>query len=267
MPTSRARPPLALKPPQAGARQLGVKPGAEVDSERLSKRVAQMVPCSRKDAEQYIEGGWVTVDGKTVEEPQARVTSQTVHIDPKASLLDLTPVTLLLHKPAGHTADSMQLLNAAHHAVDDASGTRVLKRHFAKLTPGIGLEKAASGLVVFTQDWRIARKLEEDAHTMEQELLVEVAGQVPPEALQRLNQGLAQDGERLPAVKVSVNSTSPDSSRLRFAVKGAHRGLVAYVCERVGLQIISIKRMRLGRVSLAQLPAGQWRFLLAHERF
>jgi 23S rRNA pseudouridine2604 synthase len=251
--------------PNQPVRPLPTPPALQ--GERLSKRVAQLVPCSRNDAEHYIEGGWVTVDGKVVEEPQHRVTDQTVLVDPQASLLDLAPVTLLLHKPAGHAADSMHLLNAAHHTVDDASGTRVLKRHFAKLTPGIGLEKAASGLVVFSQDWRITRKLDEDAHTMEQELLVEVIGQVPPEVLLRLNRGLAQDGERLPAVKVSVNSTSADASRLRFAIKGAHPGLVAFLCERVGLQITSLKRMRLGRVSLAQLPAGQWRYLQDHERF
>jgi 23S rRNA pseudouridine2604 synthase len=267
MPAPSSRPPQRPKPNQRQPAREAAPLSKDVEGERLSKRVALMLPCSRKDAEQYIEGGWVTVNGKVVEEPQHRVTDQTILVDPKASLLDLAPVTLLLHKPVGHAADSMQLLNVAHHALDDASGTRVLKRHFAKLTPGIGLEKAASGLVVFSQDWRIVRKLEEDAHTMEQELLVEVAGQVPPEVLQRLNQGMAQDGERLPAVKVSVNSTSAESSRLRFAVKGAHPGLVAYLCERVGLQITSLKRMRLGRVSLAQLPAGQWRYLQAHERF
>ncbi len=247
--------------------------------ERLAKRVAAMVPCSRREAEQYIEGGWVSVNGKVVEEPMFRVSSQKVVIDPDASLMELQAVTLLLHKPPGFDAmaaldqanrqvkPAQQLLQAATHATDDASGTRVLKRHFAKLTACVPLENAASGLVVFTQDWRVLRKLGEDAHIMEQEVIVEVNGEVNPANLQRLNQGLLDDGRPLPAVKVSLNSTGDANSKLRFAVKGAHPGLIAYLCERVGWQIVGMKRLRIGRVAMAQLPAGQWRYLQAHERF
>src|SRR5450830_1978212 len=93
---------------------------------------------------------------------------------------------------------AQQLLSAATHAADDASGVRLLKRHFAKLTACVPLETAASGLVVFTQDWRVLRKLTEDAAQIEQELIVEVAGLARPESLQRLNQGLALDGQTLP---------------------------------------------------------------------
>ncbi len=246
---------------------------------RLAKRVAEMRPCSRREAEQYIEGGWVRVDGQVVEEPQFRVLNQKIDIDPQASLMELTPVTLLLHKPPGYDAvaemvaghgkvkPARQLLEPATHAPDDASGIRVLKRHFAKLTAGVPLEPQASGLVVFTQDWRVARKLAEDAGVMEQEVIVEVAGEVPPDSLQRLNQGLAVDGRPLPPVKVSLNSTAEGKSKLRFAVKGAHPGLIAYLCERMGLKIVGMKRLRIGRVSMTQLQAGQWRYLQPHERF
>ena len=247
--------------------------------ERLAKRVAAMVPCSRREAEQYIEGGWVSVDGKVVEEPMFRVLAQKVEIDPHASLLELAGVTLLLHKPPAYDTmatlgeankqikPAQQLLTAEAHAADDASGVRVLKRHFAKLSACVPLETAASGLVVFTQDWRVLRKLTEDARVMEQELIVEVSGAVAPESLHRLNQGLTLDGQPLPGVKVSLNSTGETSSKLRFALKGAHPGLIAYLCERVGLQIVSMKRLRVGRVAMTQLAAGQWRYLQAHERF
>ena len=249
------------------------------EGERLSKRVAELVPCSRREAEQYIEGGWVRVDGQVVEEPMFRVSSQKVEMDPHASLLELAAVTLLLHKPPGYDAMAMlgeanprvkpaqQLLKPDTRAADDASGTRMLKRHFAKLTATVPLETAASGLVVFTQDWRVARKLTEDAGVTEQEIIVEVAGVVPPQTLQRLNQGLNSDGQPLPPVKVSINSASDASAKLRFAMKGVHPGLIAYVCERVGLQIVSMKRMRVGRVSLSGLAVGQWRYLAEHERF
>ena len=120
---------------------------------------------------------------------------------------------------------------------------------------------------MFTQDWRVSRKLAEDAHLIEQELMVEGAGEVAPEILKRLNQGLLDDGKPLPAVKVSASSTSDTATILRVAVKGAHPGLIAYLFERVNLEIKSLKRIRIGRVSMTQLPMGQWRYLAGHERF
>jgi len=249
------------------------------DGERLSKHVAHLMRCSRREAEQYIEGGWVSVNGKVVEEPMARITNQTVVVDPNASLMTLTDVTLLLHKPPGfetmaapgeankRVKPAHQLLLPANHWAQDASGLRLIKHHFAKLSACVPLEVAASGLVVFTQDWRVLRKLTEDAAVMEQELVVEVEGEIAPEVLQRLNAGLSTDGQPLPPVKVSINSTSDTSTRLRFALKGAHPGLIAYLCERVGLRILGIKRQRVGRVALSGLPEGQWRYLNEGERF
>jgi len=249
------------------------------DGERLSKHVAHLMRCSRREAEQYIEGGWVSVNGRVIEEPMARVTNQTVVVDPHASLMTLTDVTLLLHKPPGfetmaapgeankRVKPAHQLLLPANHWAQDASGLRLIKHHFAKLSACVPLEVAASGLVVFTQDWRVLRKLTEDATIMEQELVVEVEGEVAPEVLQRLNAGLSTDGQPLPPVKVSINSTSDTSTRLRFALKGAHPGLIAYLCERVGLRIQGIKRQRVGRVALSGLPEGQWRYLNEGERF
>jgi len=247
--------------------------------ERLSKRVAQLKRCSRREAEQYIEGGWVSVNGQVVEEPMARVTDQTVVVDPHASLMAQPDVTLLLHKPPGFDAmatpgdanrrvkPAQQLLMRARHWVQDPSSVRLLKRHFVKLAACVPLEAAASGLVVFTQDWRVLRKLTEDAAFIEHELVVEVTGVVATEVLQRLNAGLGSNSQSLPPVKVSINSTSGTSTRLRFALKGAHPGLIAWLCDRVGLHIQGIKRQRVGRVALSGLPEGQWRYLHVGERF
>jgi 23S rRNA pseudouridine2604 synthase len=247
--------------------------------DRLSKRVAFLQNCSRREAEQYIEGGWVRVNGQVIEEPMVRVVDHRVDIDPHANLMALTDVTLLLHKPLGFEAmaapgeagkrvkPAHQLLVPANHWVQELSGMRLLKRHFAKLTPCVPLESGASGLVVFTQDWRVLRKLTEDAAFMEHELVVEVAGEVAPDTLRRLNTGLTTDDQPLPPVKVSVNSTSDNSTRLRFALKGPHPGLIAYLCDRVGLQIKNMKRLRVGRVALSNLPEGQWRYLQVQERF
>ena len=224
-----------------------------------------MVPCSRSEAERYIEGGWVTVNGVVVEEPQFRVLDQTIVLSKDATLLDSNAVTFLLHKPAGEEP-VLADLSLANRSPDDRSGIRLLKKHFASAELITPLTTAASGLVVFTDDWRVARKLREDAGVMEHEVLVEVSGSIKPGGLERLNRidhGFTFNGTLLPPAKVSWQS----EARLRFAVKGERPGQVAYFCESVGLTVEAMKRIRIGRVPLSGLQPGQWRFLLPHERF
>ena len=246
---------------------------------RLSKRLAEMLACSRREAEQYIEGGFVTVDGVVVEEPQFRVQNQAIALSQGASLLALTPVTILLHKPAGYEASdapgaapvsaektAAQLLTAANHAPGDRSGIRPLKKHFSSAELVTPLATAASGLVVFSGDWRVVRKLREDARVLEHEVVVEVSGDIKPGGLERLNRidhGFTYKGALLPPAKVSWQS----ETRLRFALKGEVPGQIAYMCDGVGLKITGMKRLRVGRMPLSQLPPGQWRYLMPYERF
>jgi 23S rRNA pseudouridine2604 synthase len=219
---------------------------------RLSKRVAEMVPCSRREAELYIEGGYVLVDGAAVEEPGARVApQQQVALAPDATLLEIQPVTILLHKPAGVSAAS--LLTEANRSAE-ARRERFLKRHVANLTPALPLPDRASGLFVFTQDFRVARKLVEEGDKVEQEIIVDVSGTIAGDGLAQLNRGGA---------KVSWQN----EGRLRFAVKGPKPQQIDVMCKSVGLTPTAIKRIRLGRIAMAGLPAGQWRYLQGHERF
>ena len=228
---------------------------------RLAKRLAEMLPCSRREAEQYIEGGWVTVDGVVIEEPQFRVSHQKIKLSKEASLLAPTAVTLLLHKPAGYEAD----LKLATRCPDENGGITLLKKHLAAelVTP---LALPASGLVVFTDDWRVARKLVDEAATLEHEVVVEVDGTIKPGGLERLNRidhGFTFNGKLLGPAKVSWQS----EARLRFALKGEQPGQIAYFCESVGLTVTGMKRLRIGRVAMSGLRAGQWRYLLPTEQF
>lgn len=238
------------------------------DPVRLSKRVAELRRCSRREAEQLIAGGWVKVDGIVIEEPQFRVADQHIDIDPQADPTQAEPVTLLVHKPAGYLMTeggppASPLLSAATQWTEDVSGIHPLKMHFTQLTLCMPLEPFASGLVVFTQDWRVARKLTEDAATMEHEVIVEVAGEIAPDGLKRLNRGLPFQGRTPPTIKVSWQN----ETRLRVALKGAQPGQIAHLCEAVGLQVVSMKRVRLGGVSMGKVPSGQWRYLRGDERF
>ncbi|MFD2368194.1 RNA pseudouridine synthase [Pseudoduganella sp. GCM10020061] len=216
------------------------------DSIRLNKRVADVLGCSRTEAERYIAGGWVTVDGSVIEEPGARVTeAQAIALLPGAIAAEIPPVTIILNKHAGDEpsprllAPELQLGNV-----------RFLRAHVTNLKLVAPLDASANGLVVFTQDYRVERKLSEP---IEHELIVEVSGKIKEGGLEQLNQGM----------KVSWQN----ETRLRFATKIFKPGLIERLCRDAGLTVRSIKRIRLGRLPLSSLPAGQWRYLTDFERF
>ncbi len=230
---------------------------------RLSRRVAQLAPCTRAEAEQYIEGGWVKVDGGLVDDPRHMVTTETVEFDPQARLETIEPATVLFHKPAGVVFESA-IASPDTRAPDDARGIRMLQRHFARLTPLMPLDTESSGLIVLSQDGRVYRRLTEDANQIEQEFIVEVDGTLDgPYGLSRLSRGLSYQGRALPSCKVSWQN----ETKLRFAIKAVRPGQLRDMCAQVGLKAISIKRLRIGRIPLRKMPAGQWRYLPVSERF
>lgn len=235
---------------------------------RLAKRVADLARCSRAEAEQYIAGGWVSVDGRIVEAPQHMVSDERVEIDPDARPEPPEPATILLHKPPGFDTISghkpaAALVTPATRWADDPSGVRQLQRHFVRLTPLVPLDRDASGLMVLTQDGRVWRRLTEDGDQIEQEFVVEVSGDIAPYGLLRLNHGLSYNGRALPPCKVSWQN----EIRLRFAIKGVQGGQLRDMCAQVGLDVVAIRRIRIGKVPLGKMPAGEWRYLPVGERF
>jgi len=220
---------------------------------RLAKRLAEERPCSRREAELYIEGGFVSVDGALVEEAGARVTmEQVITVADDATLLEIVPVTILLNKPAG-AAQPLHLLNG-ESLTRSAPGQRFLKRHITGQEQYLPLDAKTSGLTVFTQDFRVKRKLADEAAKMEQEIIVEVSGTISENGLQQLN-------------TINGKVSWQNETRLRFAIKNPKPGLIEKLCKEVGLTVIAMKRIRIGRIAMASLPVGEWRYLQDHERF
>ena len=240
-------------------------------SVRLSKRLAEQLQCSRTEAELYIENGAVQVDGLTVEHPGARVRpEQVVQVIEGAKAEAVPPVTLLLHKPAGYSVQpgskqsALDLLTAANwNQGDTPAPIRMLQKHFQHLECLEPLPVPASGLTVFTQDRRVTRKLTEDALYIEQECIAHVQGKLDAEGLELLRNGGAIAGKRLPRLKVSWQS----DHHLRFALKGVFPEEIDAMCHGVGLKLIGLKRLRMGRISMARLEEGQWRYAMPWERF
>lgn len=246
---------------------------SQTESVRLSKRLAEQQSCSRRAAELYIEAGHVQVDGQVVLLPGTHIgPGQQVRLAPGAKAEAIPPVTLLLHKPAGYTqGEAYGRVPSAHSLLieknladyDSPTPVRVLKRHFADQRAFLPIPLPASGLVIYTQDPRIARRLQEDAYMLEQECVVGVKGQIAEGGLQRLCHGLIADHQPLPPAKVSWQN----ETHLRFAIKGFWPDKIEAMCAAVNLRVVSLRRLRIGRVSLAKLPEGQWRYLLPWEKF
>ncbi|MCD9087457.1 rRNA pseudouridine synthase [Stenotrophomonas sp. SY1] len=231
---------------------------------RLDKHLAAQLQCSRTQAQQYIEGGWVSVDGVVVETPQTMVADEVVTLAEDANAEGAEPATLLLNKPAGVSGNALlALLDEANRFADDTSDVRILRRHFQRLEMPMPLDDDANGLLVFTQDWRVRRHLLESGPSLEQEYMVDVEGEPSPWAMSRLTQGLIYQGRSLQSCKVSWQS----EQRLRFAIKDVRPGQLQYMCSEVGLKATQVRRLRIGRIGLSKMPEGQWRYLLPSQRF
>ena len=246
---------------------------SESESVRLAKRLAEQEQCSRREAELHITAGNVQVDGKVVQLPETRVRpEQQVTLRSGAQPEAVPPVTLLMNKPAGYTQGRPYgRVRSAHSLLGEASMAQVdtpmpllvLAQHFKNLESFLPLPLPASGLIVYTQDKRVARKLGEEGMWLEQECIVGVEGQIHEDGLELMKAGLPIGKRQLPPCRVSWQN----ENHLRFALKGIAPDEIDAMCTEVGLRVISLRRLRIGRLSLAKVPEGQWRYLMPWERF
>lgn len=246
---------------------------SESESVRLAKRLAEQEQCSRREAELHITAGNVQVDGKVVQLPESRVRpEQQVTLRSGAQPEAVPPVTLLMNKPAGYTQGRPYgRVRSAHSLLGEASMAQVdtpmpllvLAQHFKNLESFLPLPLPASGLIVYTQDKRVARKLGEEGMWLEQECIVGVEGQIHEDGLELMKAGLPIGKRQLPPCRVSWQN----ENHLRFALKGIAPDEIDAMCTEVGLRVVSLRRLRIGRLSLAKVPEGQWRYLMPWERF
>ncbi|HWH82044.1 MAG TPA: pseudouridine synthase, partial [Burkholderiaceae bacterium] len=243
---------------------------------RLSKRMSELGLASRREADEWIAKGYVRVDDQVVATLGARVQpGQRITIDAKAKFQQAQRVTVLLNKPVGFVSGQAEdgyepafvLVTPANQWREDSSGTRFQREHLKSLVPAGRLDIDSVGLLVLTQDGRIAKQLIGDDSAVEKEYLVRVAtldGQPLPEAgLAQLRHGLALDGEALRPAQVEWLN----DDQLRFVLTQGKKRQIRRMCEAVGLRVLGLKRVRIGGVMLGDLPIGQWRYLRADEAF
>ena len=241
------------------------------DSIRLSKRMAELGLCSRREADSYIEQGWVRVNGQTAVLGQKVTPRDRIDLQRQAHEQQAARVTILLNTPVGYVSaqaekgypSAAELITAANHWPDDPSRTAFQPQHRRGLAPAGRLDIDSVGLLVLTQDGRIAKQLIGEHSGIEKEYLVRVRGQLSEEGLRLLNHGLSLDGEKLRPAQVSWQN----QNQLRFILKQGKKRQIRRMCELVGLRVVGLKRIRIGNIKLGALPPGQWRYLGENERF
>lgn len=243
---------------------------------RLSKRMSELGLCSRREADEWIARGWVRVDGEVVSELGSKVRpEQRITVDRQASAEQARRVTVLLHKPIGYVSGQAEdgyrpavvLVTPENHWTGDRSPLRFARAQLRSLVPAGRLDIDSTGLLVLTQDGRIARQLVGEDGEVEKEYLVRVAygrgGRLPEADLRRLNHGLSLDGRALRPAQVRWQN----EDQLSFILREGRKRQIRRMCELVGLKVLALKRVRIGRVTLGDLPQGQWRYLGPDERF
>lgn len=269
----------AVATPQYGAAAKAAYKSSPVNVEmpRLSKVMAERGLCSRREADEWIVNGWVKVDGEILETLGTRIKPDAeIVISGYAYEQQAEQVTILLHKPVGYVSGQAEdgyqpaivLVHPDNEWMDDPDLTTYNAKEFQRgflhgLAPAGRLDIDSTGLLVLTQDGRVARHLIGEDSSVEKEYLVRVEGELSDADLQRLNHGLSLDGEKLKPAKVSWQN----EDQLRFVLREGKKRQIRRMCEMVGLFVVGLKRVRIGSVNLGKLPLGQWRYLRNDERF
>ena len=243
---------------------------------RLSKRMSELGLCSRREADEWIARGWVRVDGKVVSELGSKVLpSQRITVERQAAAEQSKRVTILINKPVGYVSGQAEdgykpavtLVKPENRWLDDPSEENFHPTQLRSLVPAGRLDIDSVGLLVLTQDGRIAKQLIGQDTAIEKEYLVRVQytrpGTLPDSDLKKLNHGLWMDGKPLLPAKVRWQN----EDQLSFTLREGKKRQIRRMCEMVGLKVVGLKRVRIGRVKLGDLPQGQWRYLRADEQF
>lgn len=233
--------------------------------------MAEQGLCSRREADEYIELGLVRVDGQVVDTLGTRVRPDAqITLDRAAQGQQAKRVTILLNKPVGYVSGQPEpgCVPAVTLIKPESQERTGREREFAPsmlrgLAPAGRLDVDSTGLLVLTQDGRIARQLIGDESTVEKEYLVRVEGTLDETGMKLLNHGLALDGQALKPAKVSWQN----EDQLRFVLREGKKRQIRRMCELVGLKVVGLKRIRIGKVVLGKLPVGHWRLLREDESF
>ena len=243
---------------------------------RLSKRMSELGLSSRREADEWIVRGWVRVDGQVVSELGSKVLPhQKITVERQAAAEQSKRVTILINKPMGYVSGQAEdgytpavaLIKPENRWEDDPSPEQFHPTQLRSLVPAGRLDIDSVGLLILTQDGRVAKTLIGENTSIEKEYLVRVEytkeGKLPESDLKKLCFGLWMDGKPLLPAKVRWQN----DDQLSFTLKEGRKRQIRRMCDMVGLKVVGLKRVRIGKVKLGDLPTGKWRYLRPDEQF
>ena len=226
--------------------------------ERLQKILSARGVASRRKAEEMINQGRITVNGQVAllgatADPDA----DEILVDGKALPSQSAFVYIMLHKPRGFVttlSDEKGRPNAAR-LVEDC-GTRVY--------PVGRLDMDSEGLLLFTNDGEFANRLMHPKHEVEKTYDTWVTG-YEPGCLKVLTSPMELDGYQLRIPKVKLLKAEGDKARIRITIHEGRYRQVRRMCEKSGMHVTRLRRIREGDILLGDLPKGKWRYLTGEE--
>lgn len=241
------------------------------DGIRISKYLADKGLCSRREADHYIEKGWVTVNGVRVTLGQRILPTDKVQLARQATVAQESRVTIIINKPMGFVSGQAEdgyepavSLVTAENQWDEAEFQQDFNfKHLRGLAPAGRLDIDSVGLLVLTQDGRVAKQLIGENSNVDKEYLVRVEGELIENGLALLNHGLELDGVPLRPAQVSWQN----DEQLMFVLREGKKRQIRRMCELVGLKVVGLKRVRIGNITLGHLPTGKWRYVSPDEGF
>jgi 23S rRNA pseudouridine2604 synthase len=239
----------------------------EIEPQRVNRWLAQSGVCSRREAEALIAQGLVSIDGETVSDPGRKILpGQTLVLADRAQNQLGAQMSILLHKPRG--------VVSAHPEPGQTPAVRLLNRQSlwgapapvpgqdTRLAPVGRLDMESRGLLVLSEDGVLAKALIGPESSLEKEYRVFVLGELTEAKLALLRHGLELDGRKLRTAEVELIA----EQRLRFVLHEGRNRQIRRMCELVELKVVDLFRVRVGALTLGDMPEGRWRHLTPAER-
>ncbi|HEX5378433.1 MAG TPA: pseudouridine synthase [Phenylobacterium sp.] len=237
----------------------------EDEPQRVNRWLAQSGVCSRREAEALIGQGLVFIDGERVDDPGRKISAgQTLTLNDGAETRP--SLTVIINKPVGIVSAQPEpgQVPAARLLTREAlwGDSAVIPERETSLAPLGRLDMDSRGLLILSDDGVLAKAVIGPASELTKEYLVKVAGPITEGRLSLLRHGLRLDGRKLKPARVS----RVRDQTLRFILSEGRNRQIRRMCELVGLSVVDLFRIRIGSLSLGDLPEGQWRPMTAEER-
>ena len=226
---------------------------------RLNKYIANAGICSRREADDLISSGVVQVNGKTITEMGYRVSPTDIIKYGGQTLKKERMVYLLLNKPKDYvtTSDDPQKRKTVLELIHGACKERVY--------PVGRLDRATTGLLMFTNDGELTKKLTHPKYGVRKIYHVELDKPLKHIDLDKIKEGLELEDGPIKVDEVSYANNGADKARVGVEIHSGKNRIVRRIFEHLGYNVRKLDRVMFGSLTKKDMPRGRWRFLTDAE--